>query len=593
MKDRSFLLSALVDFPDDCQQIAFTEELLAQLMDRLRWMGVGRVYWNYYNAGLWKWFVEKVEWRATAGRDDGGTSGARQTLENLGDPMLVGCRLAHERGMEFYAVIKPYENGVSHATPRAVLERSGLRGLPGIGGRYRVDPWVLARPELRLRARQADVPVGLDTVPVTRIQLRQKDMTPVRIEPEHLEIWTSDDNNGYQKRAVQFSLSAGVETCPHDVVDMDGELVTRRGDQVRTLEITGLSLSEPFIAITTNFEGQDGTFCNTAVEMARAFGPDDQPLPIVVASHKAIWRPQRDLRSGDLEYDTGLGAVVVCLDVTNKAAEFDSALGHSSDARDGVIAFAKGRNAYLSGSLCEGDTEVQGFWLSWISDCIMAGVDGVDVRISCHSSWTDTPMIYGFNEPVLAEYKRRYGVDPDVESYDPALLGDLRGDFFDQFLGAAKARLSAAEIRMQLHVEVESFRSDAAPSRVRTRPGNITFHWRRWLRTGLADEVTLFARAWMPARVLADAFVQDVLAEVKAADVPAHLSEPLGLSGGDGGKLADQIEYAYRSGALAGYTLYETAALFERRHTGADARLQFYPGLTEAVRERAKDLGLL
>ncbi len=581
MNDRPFLLSTLVDFPDDCNQIVFTEDLVAQLMDRLHWMGVRRVYWNYYNPGQWQWFKEH--------RPQGGAPG---TLENLGDPMEVGCRLAHERGMEFYGVIKPYENGVSHATPRAVMMENGWKGLPGISGVYKVEHWTLARPELRVRARSADLPLGLDKTPVTRIQLRQKDMTPVRIGRENLEIWTSDDNNGYRKRQLDFTLSEGVDTCPHDVVEIDGEPVTRKGDEVRVLNIAGLNLLDPFIAITTNFEDGDGTFSNTAVEMVGAFGPDDEPLPIMVASHKAIWRIDRDLRSGDLEYDTGLGSALVRLDVSNSEAAFENWLSREDDAPDGVIAFAKGRNLYLSGSLSEGEPEVRAYWMEWVSDCIGAGVDGVDIRISCHSSWTDTPQIYGFNAPVAAEYERRYGVNPDVEPYDAELLADLRGDLYDQFVRAARERLTAAGLSMHHHVEIESFRADAAPARVRSRPGIINFHWRGWLRAGLVDEATLFGRAWAPERSLADAFVQEALDEVNANAVPAHLSLPVGLSRGDGNRLADQIEIAYRNGQLQGYTMYETAAMYDRNATGADGRLEFLPGLTEAVRARAGELGL-
>ena len=582
MNERPFLLSALVDFPDDCQRFEFTEDLLAQLIDRLQWMGVRRVYWNYYHDGHWEWFKHYKQ-----------EGGVIRTLDNLGDPMRAGRRLAHERGIEFFAVIKPYENGVSHAKPKAVLAEEGVTGLPGIGGCYHVEPWVLERPELRVRARQADLPRRLDETPVTRIQLRQKDMAPLRIRPQDLEIWTSDHNNGYSKRELEFDVTEGVDTCPRNVVDIDGEPVTGKGEEIRVLDITGLNLLDPFIAVTTGIEDGEGTFTNTAVEMVRAFGPDDRPLPIMVASHKAIWRPQRDLRSGDLEYDTGLGSAVVRLDVSNSAAEFKNILTYADDVPDGVIAFAKGRNRYLSGSLCEGYPEVKAYWMDWVSDCIAAGVDGLDVRISCHSSWTDSPQIYGFNPPVAAEYERRYGVNPDVEPYDPVLLGDVRGDLYDRFLRAAKARLAAAELPLHHHIEIESFRPDASPSRVRSRPGNITFNWRRWLRTGLTDETTLFGRAWPPERLLNDAFVQDVLNEVAATSVPAHLSLPVKVSGTDGGRLADQIECTYRSGRLDGYTIYETAALYDSHKIGADGRLSFLPGLTEAVRERAEELGLV
>ena len=125
------------------------------------------------------------------------------------------------------------------------------------------------------------------------------------------------------------------------------------------------------------------------------------------------------------------------------------------------------------------------------------------------------------------------------------------------------------------------------------RPGNITFHWRRWLRTGLTDETTLFGRAWPPERLLGDGYVQEVLDVVSETGVPAHLSLPVKVSGTDGGRLADQIEYTFRSGRLDGYTIYETAALYDRHETEPDGRLSFLPGLTEAVRARAGALGLL
>ena len=523
----------------------------------------------------------------------GPSGGSAGTLENLDNPMAAGCRMAHERGMEFIGVLKPYENGPSHATPRSVMLENGWIGLPGIGGVYRVEPWTLARPEMRVRVREADLPVGLEKVPVTRIQLRQKDMTPVRITKENLEIWASENNDGYRKLDLEFNLSEGVDTCPHDVVEIDGNLVTSAGDEVRVLDISGLNLLDPFIAVTTNFTDRDGTFTNTAVEMVRAFGPDDKPLPIVVASHKAIWRIDRDFRRGDLEYDTGLGSATVRLDVSNSEASFENWLSRAEDAPDGVVAFAKGRNRHVSGSSCEGEPDVRAYWMEWVSDCIAAGVDGVDVRISCHSSWTDSPEIYGFNQPVCEEYERRYGVNPDLEPYDPQLLADLRGDLYDRFVRAARERLTSAGLAFHHHVEIESFRPDAAPARTRSRPGHINFHWRGWLKNGLIDEVTLFGRQWQPERILADEFIQEMLDEINAHGVPGHLSLPVGISRQDGNRLADQIEIAYRSNQLGGYTMYESAAMYDRMATDAGGRLEFLPGLTEAVRDRSQQLGLV
>ena len=109
----------------------------------------------------------------------------------------------------------------------------------------------------------------------------------------------------------------------------------------------------------------------------------------------------------------------------------------------------------------------------------------------------------------------------------------------------------------------------------------------------MVDEATLFGRAWSPERILADELAQEALDEVNANAVPAHLSLPVGLSRGEGKRLADQIEIAYRCGRLQGYTMYESAALYDREATGADGRLHFRPGLTEAVRARAEALGFI
>jgi hypothetical protein len=592
MNRKGFLISATVDFGDDCRHFPITEALLEQIFDRMQQIGVRRMYWNY---------TQPSYWRVTAAK----RSSIHQTLENLGDPMAAGCRLAHQRGMDFYAIIKPFESGSSHAAPSHSPENVGQPGLPAIGGVCtRIDPWVMARPELRVRARAGDLPAGLENIPVTRIQLRQRDTAPVRLGTDNLQIWTSQDNYGYQRKDVSFTVTEVVEACPHDVVDILGEPVTRQGEPVRVLNLAGLNLTEPFIAITTDIDDDTGTFRNTAIEMIRAFGPEEQPLPIVVASHKAVYNTPRDFRTGNLEYDCGHGDINVCLDVTNSRPVCvhcrekgrtdcmqNPIYSDTPICRDGVIAFARGRNAYVSGSLCEAYAEVQDYWMHWVGDCLLAGVDGIDWRVSNHSCWTNTPLLYGFNQPVLEEYQRRYGVNPELERYDPQLLGDLRGDFYDQFLWKVKRRLAAAGKRMHMHLELESFRPDAALARRRTRPGNITFHWKRWLHDGLADEATLMAVNWTPERVLNDPVVQEMLREANAASVPTHLRHFIWLSR-DGTVHADRLEYAYRFGGLSGYNLYETASFYDTQALGPDGTLQFYPGLTEGLGQRIRQLNL-
>ena len=589
---KPFILSATVDFPDDCRRIIFTEELLEQLFDRLRWAGVGRVYWLFYSIDMWQTFAQREET-------------TDETLGILPDPMSVACRVAQQKDMEFYAIIKPYETGFSHAIPAVAARKQGFTGLPTIGGIHTwLHPWALTHPEMRVQARSGDVCAGSKNVSVTRIQLRQRDMAPVHITADKLEIWTSEDNSGYHKQDLPFSVHEGTDVCSRDVYDLLGNLVTQKGDSIRTLEILDLHLNAPFIAVTTNLVDETGTFRNTAIEMVRAFGPDDQPLPIVVANHKSAWDRSRDFRIGSLEYDAGDGDMLVCLDVSNSERVcvhcreqgvtecMQNPVGSDTEfCRDGLIAFAQGHNHYLSGALCEAYPAVQNLWLSWVGECLKAGVDGVDWRISNHSCWTNRPELYGFNPPVLEEYERRYGANPAQEAFDPSLIGNLRGEFYDQFLQRVKRRLAAAGKSMQVHLEVESFRPDAAQARWRTRPGNITFHWRRWLQSGLTDEVTLMGVNWSPERMLADALGREMLDLAESYRVPVQLRHPVWWSR-DGLVHGKRLEKAHRSGKLNGYNLYETGAMYDSENLSSDGQLQFHPGLLEGIRDCMVRLGL-
>ena len=140
---------------------------------------------------------------------------------------------------------------------------------------------------------------------------------------------------------------------------MDGNLITSVGTPCSVIDIYGLNLKAPFIAITTDIEDSNGTFSNTAFEMVKVFDINDNPLPIIVGSHKALWRPQRNFRTGDLEYDNGLGNKIVHLDVSNKNpitvrnSSLQDQQTNDTLNMDGVIAFATGRQNFLSGSLCD------------------------------------------------------------------------------------------------------------------------------------------------------------------------------------------------------------------------------------------------
>jgi hypothetical protein len=92
--------------------------------------------------------------------------------------------------------------------------------------------------------------------------------------------------------------------------------------------------------------------------------------------------------------------------------------------------------------------------------------------------------------------------------------------------------------------------------------------------------------------MLNDALTLGMLREAADAGVPVHLSKAVGHSH-DGEVHADLLEYIYRFGGLAGYTLYETAAMYDGQHLGPDGQLQFHAGLCEGIRDRVRTLGIV
>ncbi len=517
-----FLLSATVDFPDDVGQGPYNLELLDQLMGQLVQMGVRRVYWLYYGD-----IDPDSYW---AGNLFEYMKYGPPTLANLGEPVRAAVPVAHRHGLELYGVLKPYNTGLSGTYPEGSPE-AGATGITRIGGTVQqVIPFVERYPGTRVSRRPWNPPDDLHRLPIKKIRLLKKDDSPTRIRAENLEIWTSPTNYRYQPRIKVNRVREEVTTADRDVRDYYGNLLTTQGAPVQALTLEGLDLDDRYILVTTNFQDRGGDFRNSALGMVEAYGPGPDPLPIVVASHSAIWTQPRNFRTGGLEFDLGLGPYEMTLDEDNTSNE-----GHGW-ARGGCVAFARGKNTYLPCTPCEVYPEVQKLWLGWIDRLIEAGVDGIDLRVSHHGSLTDEPFEYGFNEPVLKEYAEHHG-DQSSGSYDLTLLSQLRGQHYTDFVSEASRRVRSAGGKMQAHLHAEAFRPDPCHGQLMGFPANISFQWRDWLKSGLLDEATL-RTSWFEAiedppggspdrsrlvKVLADPVVKDMLELTGELDLPVYL----------------------------------------------------------------------
>ena len=154
----------------------------------------------------------------------------------------------------------------------------------------------------------------------------------------------------------------------------------------------------------------------------------------------------RDFRTHGLEFDCGTGLSQLTLDMDN-SAPLEEGAGWRDAACEGVIALARGKNMYVPSDPCEACPEVRKAWSGWIDRMMAAGVDGIDMRLNSHGIASNEPYEYGFNDPLVREYRERFGADLLADDADLELLARLRGEIFTSFVRRTSKRVRQAGYR--------------------------------------------------------------------------------------------------------------------------------------------------
>ena len=538
-----FALEAFVDFPDDAitAREPITPAHIDAMMGRLAEAGVRRVSWEVYGDGHGGLLIpaHDARWENMA-----------RTYTGLGhNSLAVAVAAAHRHGLEIYAYFKPYETGCAALFPDGSYEATVYGRTRQIGGRMTwMDPFVVDRPELRIRRRD-DLPTGLASVPVCGLRLRKRDASPTRVTADHLQLWASEQNHCYHRLEIPFTVDESIEPCPRDAHDLFSEqLLGRRGDPQRVLRLSGFELQDRFILVTTDFVDGPADFANTDLAMLSAYDAEDHEITGVVASGSAIWfGEQVDFRHWGLVFDHGYNGQMICLDEAN------------TTGRQGIVAFARGRNEYLPGALCETEPEVQDFWLRCLEGVLATGVDGVDLREENHSTHTNYPEEYGYNEVALAACRQRGQVDR-------ATLSAVRGDAYTAFLTRAKKLINSHGASMRIHFQIDWYRPQPPLSRRLAYPANMDFQWQRWIEAGLTDEAVLRFFALPFDSVFDDPVAQELTARCHARGIPLTVNRYIRPD-----SLADEFLRVRRDGRFAGFILYETCSFLQIQPAGGCA----------------------
>ena len=523
-----FRLEALVDFPDDALAAVITPAHVDAMMLTLREMGVTRVSWAYYGDGHGGYLLPSGldrRWRNCA-----------DTLIALENPLRIAAAAAKRHGLELYAYYKPYETGPALSLPDGSPEAREFGRIKQQGGWLTwLDPFVVENPHLRIRHSPDNSIKDLSSVPICALKLTKKDDSPTRITREHLQIWSSPLNYRYQPLDVDFSVHEQIEPSPKEVRNLNGAIVTRKGDPVRTLTLSGFQLTDPYILVTTDFADGPADFDNTGTDLLKPLDAEGHEIPGVFATGGTVWLKERvDFRSWGLIFDMGFSRSLMHLDAPN------------ASGRQGLIAFTRGRNEYLPGALCETEPQVRDYWLSCIREILDAGVDGVDLRVENHSTHTDYDDEYGFNDIVLQECSRRGKADCET-------VAQVRGEAYTSFLCQAKSLIASHGKRMRINLNIDWFRPDPPPARRLAYPANIHYDWKHWVDQQLLDEGILRLFHLPFDALFSDPVAAEMITRCAKKSIPLTVNRYINPN------YPAEFERVRKDDRFSGFILYETA----------------------------------
>ena len=537
MSQSELRLEAMCDFIDDVGQcpVPVTVEHIDDMMRSFRDLGIRRVSWAYY-ADERGGHVVPFDPASDLPSVKGFTRYV-QTYRSLGNPLRAAVEAGHRHGIEVYAYFKPYETGGGLSYPDGSPEARAYGKLPKVGGQLVwFDPFVVDHPDLRIQRRTDDVRDDLDRCPICTIVLRKTDAAPTRIGRQNLQIWVSETNYRYQRLNADFTLEETVEAAAQDVVDLQRNTLTSKGDPVRTLTLSGLNLTQACVLVTTDFTDGEADFGNTAIDMMRVYDGQDRELLGVYSNGSGIYNSAAiDFRNWGLMYDHGYGCRASSLDNCN------------SEGRDGLIAFARGRSAYLDGALCETHPQVQAFWLDCLRAMVDAGVDGVDFRIENHSTMTDFTEDYGYNQVILDQLA-------DPRHPDQREIAKVRGDAYTEFLRRSKELLARHGRQMRINFQMDVLRPEIPRNRLLAYPANVEFQWERWVDEGLLDEAIFRFFALEFDEVLDEEIGRQVIERCQESGYPVVFNRYINQ-----GDLVEEFGQIQGDGRFRGFILYEVA----------------------------------
>lgn len=467
-------LSAVDDFYDDLCYAKFLDpEMFDRLVGKLHDLGIERIYWlnslavrpEAIGPGADCELNRRINcWNHRLNNDPANELSGAPSIQATYPFVEKVVASAHRRGMEVFAVHKPFDLSVA-------LETGGKTSP------FVIEHFCKTHPEAMLQ-RQPE-PVDNANAPVARIRFYKSDDREHGIQPDRISVWISDDNKTYRRLEQPFKVTFSLEQQSF-ARHWEGGFEPSRSARVITLD--GLNIATPYYAV--HVDGQRRfSFANRIHRLAESFDARGNP---VITTRNLPEHPRIGSTPWRGEGGFVFRGFTTCRQETGNWRGRDwIEMNQLLDGNDLAIAFSRGSFPHVYGAPDPVHPETRKFWGDWIDMSLDAGVDGIDLRIMNHNNILDWAS-YGFGPLTQAAFQRRYGHALVPDENCRKKHSELLGDAYTQFLRDTSKKVRSRGKKMQHHV---SRPMDSQPDQ---RPLiNIRWNWRQWIEEGLLDEITL------------------------------------------------------------------------------------------------------
>ncbi|MEW6097551.1 MAG: family 10 glycosylhydrolase [bacterium] len=120
-----------------------------------------------------------------------------------------------------------------------------------------------------------------------------------------------------------------------------------------------------------------------------------------------------------------------------------------------------------------------------LSNYDIAGIYLCTRSHAAHSEYSTAPDKFGYNQPIVEEYEKRYGINILKEDFDKELWYELQGEYFTLFLQQVKKELKKKNMALCVGINHRDDLSIPGASPM----AKIKFNWRQWIKKGIIDEL--------------------------------------------------------------------------------------------------------